>query len=89
MCTQTRAEMFLHYELRYAILSRLMEKGVVAAPVEFNGPENNRATEVGNLVFMIASGTPAHQSPPASPGAGRMSGAFVPAPIRTVGTSPE
>jgi hypothetical protein len=53
METQAQRAMFLHYEIRYAFLKYLLEKGSLIAPVDFKNAENNSPTDVKNLVFLI------------------------------------
>lgn len=53
MATQAQAAMFLHYEIRYAFLKYLLEKGVIKAPVDFKNADNNSPSDVKNLVFLM------------------------------------
>jgi hypothetical protein len=53
MATQAQAAMFIHYEIRYAFLNLLLEKGLFPVPVDFQNAENNNPADVGNLVFVI------------------------------------
>jgi len=53
METQAQAAMFLHYEIRYAFLNYLLEKGTIIAPVDFKNADNNNPTDVKNLVFLM------------------------------------
>ncbi|MFC2161250.1 hypothetical protein ACFLRW_00800 [Acidobacteriota bacterium] len=53
MTTQAQAAMFLHYEIRFAFLNHLLEKGFIEAPLDFENSKNNRSTVGRNLVFVI------------------------------------
>jgi hypothetical protein len=53
METQAQAAMFLHYEMRYAFLDYLLEKGIIEAPVDFKNVDNNGPQDMKNLVFLI------------------------------------
>jgi len=53
METQAQAAMFLHYEIRYAFLDYLLEKGIIEAPVDFKNVDNNGPQDMKNLVFLI------------------------------------
>ena len=53
METQAQAAMFLHYEIRYAFLNYLLEKGTIRAPVDFKNADNNSPADVRNLVFLM------------------------------------
>jgi hypothetical protein len=53
MATQAQAAMFLHYELRYAVLFHLLEKGLMEAPIDFENAGSNRSTDKRNLVFVL------------------------------------
>ncbi len=53
MKTQAQAAMFLHYEIRFAFLNHLLEKGLIVAPIDFENAENNSPSDGRNLVFMI------------------------------------
>jgi hypothetical protein len=55
METQTQAAMFIHYEIRYAFLSLLLEKGIIELPVDLDNADNNNPEDVGNLLFLIKS----------------------------------
>jgi len=51
--TQAHATMFLHYELRYAVLTLLLETGFMKAPIDFENADNNAPSDNGNLVFVV------------------------------------
>ena len=53
MATQAQAAMFIHYEIRYAFLSQLLEDGFFKAPVDFKIAGNNKPEDVGYLVFVV------------------------------------
>jgi len=53
MATQAHATMFLHYELRYAVLSLLLETGFMKTPIDFENADNNAPSDNGNLVFAV------------------------------------
>ena len=53
MATQAHASMFLHYELRYAVLAFLLETGFMKAPIDFDSAGNNAPSDNGNLVFVV------------------------------------
>lgn len=53
METEAQAAMFLHYEIRYAYLDYLLEKGIIKAPVDFKNADNNNPADVRNLVFLM------------------------------------
>ena len=53
MGTQAQAAMFLHYEIRYAFLYYLIEKGIIEAPADFENEDNNSPQNMKNLVFLI------------------------------------
>ncbi len=53
MSTQAQAEMFVHYEVRTAFLERLMKKGAVAAPLDFENPGKNNPSDAGHLLFLV------------------------------------
>jgi hypothetical protein len=53
METRAQAAMFLHYEIRYAFLSHVLEKGVIEAPIDFENAEGNSPEDVGNLLFLM------------------------------------
>jgi hypothetical protein len=53
MAAQARAAMFLHYELRYAVLHHLLETGFIRAPINFSNAAGNRPSDKRNLVFAI------------------------------------
>jgi hypothetical protein len=55
METRAQAAMFLHYEIRYAFLSHMLEKGAIEAPIDFANAENNSPADMGNLLFLIKS----------------------------------
>ena len=55
MKTPAQAAMFLHYEIRFAFLNHLLEKGLIAAPIDFENAENNSPSDGRNLVFVIKS----------------------------------
>ncbi len=56
MATQAQAAMFLHYEVRYALVKKLLEKETIEAPIDFNHAEYNSPADVGNLVFLMRAG---------------------------------
>jgi hypothetical protein len=53
MATQAHAAMFLHYELRYTVLTLLLETGFMKAPIDFENANNNAPSDNGNLVFVV------------------------------------
>jgi hypothetical protein len=53
METRAQAAMFLHYEIRYAFLSHVLEKGVIEAPIDFENAEGNSPEDMGNLLFLM------------------------------------
>jgi hypothetical protein len=53
METQAQAAMFIHYEIRFAFLSLLLEKGIIEMPVDLDNADNNNPEDVGNLLFLI------------------------------------
>ncbi len=53
MATQAQAAMFIHYEIRYAFLNYLLEKGTIPAPIDFDNAANNSPSDVKNLVFLM------------------------------------
>ena len=53
MATQAQAAMFIHYEIRYAFLDYLLEKGVIPAPIDFGSAANNEPSDASNLVFLM------------------------------------
>ena len=53
MKTQAQAAMFIHYEIRFAFLSLLLEKGLMAAPIDFENADNNPPSAGRFLVFII------------------------------------
>ncbi len=53
METRAQTEMFVHYEVRTAFLERLMKKGAVAAPVDFEDPQKNGPADAGHRLFLI------------------------------------
>ena len=53
MSSPVRAEMFIHYEVRYAFLRRLLDEGAVMEPFDFENEARNKPTDVGNLIFLI------------------------------------
>ena len=53
MATQAQAAMFLHYELRYAVLYHLLETGFMEAPIDFKNAGNNRPADKHRLVFAL------------------------------------
>jgi len=55
MKAQAQAAMFIHYEIRFAFLNHILEKGLIASPIDFDNAENNRPSDGRNLVFMIKS----------------------------------
>jgi hypothetical protein len=55
MATQAQAAMFIHYEIRYAFLRHLLEKGFIEAPIDFENSDNNKPADVSNLVFLMKS----------------------------------
>jgi hypothetical protein len=57
MDTQAQAAMFLHYEIRYAVLEHLLKKGMIKAPVDFKNADNNSPADVRNLVFLMKVAT--------------------------------
>ena len=58
MKTQAQAAMFIHYEIRYAFLSLLLEKGIIELPVDLDNADSNRPEDVGSLLFLIKSNWP-------------------------------
>jgi hypothetical protein len=57
METHAQAAMFLHYEIRYAVLDHLLKKGTIEAPVDFKNADNNSPSDVRNLVFLMKIAT--------------------------------
>ncbi len=55
MATQAQASMFLHYEIRYAFLIHLLEKGTIPAPFDFENAAKNSPSDMKNLVFLMKS----------------------------------
>jgi len=55
---QAQAAMFLHYEIRFAFLNHLLEKGMIEAPIDFKNMENNSSTNMRNLVFLMRNEKP-------------------------------
>lgn len=55
MTTQAQAAMYIHYELRYAFLKHLLEKGFIKAPIDFENADKNKPADVSNLVFLMKS----------------------------------
>ncbi|MGD9345303.1 MAG: hypothetical protein PVH84_05535 [Candidatus Aminicenantes bacterium] len=53
METQAQAAMFLHYEIRYALLKHSLEKGTLIAPIDFKNADNNSPADMRNLVFLM------------------------------------
>jgi hypothetical protein len=53
MDTQVQAAMFIHYELRYAFLYYLLEKGTIQAPIDFDNAANNSPSHMRNLIFLM------------------------------------
>ena len=53
METQAQAAMFLHYEIRYALLDDLLKIGTLKAPVDFENADNSSPADMRNLVFLI------------------------------------
>jgi len=53
METQAQAVMFLHYEIRFAVLDYLLKKGTIEPPVDFKNGDNNNPADVRNLVFLM------------------------------------
>jgi hypothetical protein len=53
METQAQAAMFLHYEIRFAFLQYVLEKGIVPAPLDFGSSAKNEASDFSNLVFLM------------------------------------
>jgi hypothetical protein len=53
METQAQAAMFLHYEIRYAVLDHLLKKGTIEAPLDFKNSDNNSPADVRNLLFLM------------------------------------
>jgi hypothetical protein len=53
MSSPVQAEMFIHYEVRYAFLLRLLDEGAVMEPFDFEDAARNKPTDVGNLIFLI------------------------------------
>ena len=56
MATQARAAMFIHYEIRYALLDYSLEKGTIPAPIDFENSAANQSSDVRNLVFLMKPG---------------------------------
>jgi hypothetical protein len=55
MDTQAQAAMFIHYEIRYAFLKHVLDRGIIDAPLDFEVPENNGPEDLRHLVFLIKS----------------------------------
>ena len=53
MATQAQAAMFIHYEVRYAFLRHLLDKGTIEAPIDFEDAGNNAPEDLRYLVFLI------------------------------------
>ncbi len=53
MATQAHAAMFLHYELRYAVLTLLLETDFMKAPIDFENADSNAPSDYENLVFAV------------------------------------
>jgi len=53
METLAQTAMFIHYELRYAFLHYLLEKGTIQAPIDFDNAANNSPSDVRNLIFIM------------------------------------
>ncbi|MEE9501923.1 MAG: hypothetical protein V3V48_07595 [Candidatus Aminicenantaceae bacterium] len=58
MATQAQAAMFIHYEIRYAFLDYLLEKGTIKAPFDFKNADNNSQADVRNMLFVIKTEKP-------------------------------
>ncbi|MFC2157787.1 hypothetical protein ACFLT9_08125 [Acidobacteriota bacterium] len=56
MSTQAQRAMFIHYEIRTAFLSYLLEEGLIEMPVDLKNASNNLPSDLGNLIFIIKSG---------------------------------
>jgi hypothetical protein len=56
MASQAQAAMFVHYEIRYALLKKLLEQETIEVPIDFSHAENNSPKDVGNLVFLMRPG---------------------------------
>lgn len=53
METQAQSAMFIHYELRYALLKYLLETGLIKTPIDFEDADNNSPADIGNMFFLI------------------------------------
>ncbi|MGD8539469.1 MAG: hypothetical protein PVI66_12195 [Candidatus Aminicenantes bacterium] len=53
METEAQAAMFLHYEIRYALLNYLINNGTLKAPVDFKNAKSNSPSDMRNLVFLM------------------------------------
>jgi hypothetical protein len=53
METEAQAAMFLHYEIRYALLNYLINNGTLKAPVDFKNAKSNIPSDMRNLVFLM------------------------------------
>lgn len=56
MENSAQTAMFIHYELRYAFLKDLRERGVLEEPVDLTDAGNNSAAEMRNLIFLMKTG---------------------------------
>ena len=56
MDTRAQAAMFLHYELRTAFLSGLLEAGAIEAPVDFENAAEADPRDVANMIFLVEAG---------------------------------
>ena len=59
MATQAQREMFLHYEIRYAVLTLLLQRIFMMSADDFTDSEKSSPADVGNLVFLIREAFPA------------------------------
>lgn len=55
MPTQAQAAMFLHYEIRYAMLKALLASGSIVAPVDFINGDNNRPEDLQHMIFVMTT----------------------------------
>jgi hypothetical protein len=63
MATQAQAAMFIHYEVRYAFLRHLLDKGTIEAPIDFEDAGNNGPADLRYLVFLIKTVPPGPSFP--------------------------